>query len=73
MSITPVGFDIRLLLDLCMTDLDETKCKVVPKVADHKGLWVSLPLDVGMVSPGGRLGRVEASLDANRFGLAGLQ
>ena len=34
------------LLGLAMTDLDEAKCKVLPKIADHKGLWARLPLPV---------------------------
>ena len=34
------------LLDLLITDLDETKCKVIPKIADHSGLLATLPLPV---------------------------
>lgn len=34
------------LLDLLLTDLEQVKCKVVQKVADHKALWFSLPLPV---------------------------
>jgi len=34
------------LLDLALTDLDEVRCKIQPKIADHKGLWITLPLHV---------------------------
>ena len=34
------------LLDLALTDLDEMKCMVRPKLADHRGLWLTLPLTV---------------------------
>ena len=34
------------LLDLLLSDLEDTKCKVVSNIADHKGLLVSLPCKV---------------------------
>ena len=37
------------LLDLALTDLDEVRCKVVAKIADHKGLTLALPLSVPRV------------------------
>ena len=33
-------------IDLAFTDLDEVRCKVVSKIADHKGLALILPLSV---------------------------
>ncbi len=38
------------LLDLALTDLDKVKCKVVGKIADHKGLLLVLPLAVPRVA-----------------------
>lgn len=35
---------LKYFLGLAMTDLDQVKCKVLPKIADHKGLWLRLPL-----------------------------
>jgi hypothetical protein len=32
------------LLDLILTDLDDVRCKVLPKIADHNGLLATLPL-----------------------------
>ena len=32
------------LLDLALTDLDEVRCKVIAKVADHSGLALALPI-----------------------------
>ena len=37
------------LLDLALTDLDEVRCKVVAKVADHSGLALALPITVPRV------------------------
>jgi len=37
------------LLDLALTDLDDVKCTVVGKIADHKGLALVLPLVVPRV------------------------
>jgi len=37
------------LLDLALTDLDEVRCKVVGKIADHKGLKLTLPFTVPRV------------------------
>jgi hypothetical protein len=34
------------LLDLLMTDIDDVKCKVLPAIADHKGILASLKLRV---------------------------
>ena len=43
------------LLDLAFTDLDEARCKVVGKIADHKGLALALPLSVPRVEIQSRL------------------
>ena len=43
------------LLDLAFTDLDDVRCKVVGKVADHKGLLLTLPLSVPRVEIQSRL------------------
>ena len=32
------------MLDLALADLDEVRCKVVSKIADHKGLELTLPI-----------------------------
>ena len=32
------------MLDLVLTDLDDVRCKVLPKIADHKVLQATLPL-----------------------------
>ena len=37
------------LLDLALTDLEEVRCKVVGKIADHKGLKLTLPFTVPRV------------------------
>ena len=37
------------LLDLALTDMDEVRCKVVGKIADHKGLQLVLPISVPRV------------------------
>ena len=37
------------LLDVALTDVDEVRCKVVGKIADHKGLQLVLPLAVPKV------------------------
>ena len=38
------------LLDLALTDIDDVKCKVLTKVADHKGLGITLTLPVPLVA-----------------------
>ena len=40
----------KLLLDLALTDIDDVKCKVLTKVADHKGLGITLTLPVPLVA-----------------------
>ena len=42
-------------MDLALTDLEEVKCHTVPKIADHKGLVVVLPLSVPKVEIQSRL------------------
>ena len=51
------------LLDLCLTDIDEVRCKTVPKIADHKGLCVTLPLSVPKVEVQSRLVWQDADWD----------
>ena len=43
------------LLDLALTDLDAVRCKVVGKIADHKGLHITLPLTVPKIEVQSRL------------------
>ena len=43
------------LLDLALTDLDDVRCKVLGKLADHKGLSLKLPLQVPRVQVQARL------------------
>ena len=43
------------LLDLALTDLDEVRCRVVGKIADHKGLQLTLPLTVPRIEIQSRL------------------
>ena len=43
------------LLDLAFTDLDEVRCKVLGKIADHKGLLLTLPLSVPRIEIQSRL------------------
>ena len=43
------------MLDLALTDLDEVRCKVVSKIADHKGLELTLPISVPRVEIQSRL------------------
>ena len=42
-------------MDLCLTDIDDVRCKTMPKIADHKGLIVTLPLSVPKVEVQPRL------------------
>ena len=37
------------LLDLCLCDIHGTKTCVLPKIADHKGLLITLPVDKPVV------------------------
>ena len=43
------------LLDLALTDLVEAKCRVLPRIADHSALWITLPLRVPKVANHNRL------------------
>ena len=60
------------LLDLAFTDVDDVRCAVVNKIADHKGLMITLPLAVPRVATQSRLvwQFIDADWDGLRWALA---